>query len=83
MLLKVIKDFSWAHANVNVKHYEKGQTIETDDQDLIEVSVREKWASKARGASAEAQAETASDQPSGEEAAAETATTAGEPNKSE
>lgn len=47
MLLKVIKDFSWAHANVNVKHYEKGQTIETDDLDLIEVSTREGWATDA------------------------------------
>jgi len=44
--LKVIKPFQWAHRHVDVKSYEKGDVIETDDQDLIDVSVSEGWAKK-------------------------------------
>lgn len=49
MQLKVIKPFSWAHRNVHVVEYDKGEVIETDDQDLIEVSLREKWTQKSKG----------------------------------
>lgn len=36
--------FSWAHRGCIVEHFEKGQEIETEDEDLIEVSIREGWA---------------------------------------
>jgi hypothetical protein len=49
MKLTVKKPFSWAHKGVTVVAYEAGQTIETDDQDLIDVSTKEGWTSKARG----------------------------------
>lgn len=48
MKLKVKKPFSWAHRGVDVKQYEVGQEIETDDQDLIDVSTKEGWASVKR-----------------------------------
>jgi len=35
---------------VTVVAYEAGQTIETDDQDLIDVSTKEGWTSKGRSA---------------------------------
>ncbi|MGG7603539.1 HeH/LEM domain-containing protein [Massilia sp. BKSP1R2A-1] len=35
--------FSWAHRGVQVEHFAEGQVIETDDQDLIDVSEREGW----------------------------------------
>ena len=44
MQLKVITDFSWAHRHVEIKEHKTGDIIETDDQDLIEVSTRERWA---------------------------------------
>lgn len=50
MKLTVKKPFSWAHKGVTVVAYEAGQTIETDDQDLIDVSTKEGWTSKGRSA---------------------------------
>lgn len=50
MKLTVKKPFSWAHQGVTVVAYEAGQTIETDDQDLIDVSTKEGWTSKGRSA---------------------------------
>ena len=47
MKLTVKKPFSWAHRGVTVEHFEAGQTIETEDQDLIDVSTKEGWTSKA------------------------------------
>lgn len=44
MKLHVIAAFDWAHAGIVVERFEPGQEIETDDQDLIEVSERESWA---------------------------------------
>lgn len=44
--LKAKKPFSWAHQHVNVKEYVKGDVIETDDVDLIQVSVKEGWAAE-------------------------------------
>lgn len=46
MKLKVKQDFAWAHGGVTVINYVKGQVVETEDADLIEVSTREKWAAK-------------------------------------
>jgi hypothetical protein len=43
MQLKAKKNFSWAHRGVQVEHYEAGQVIETEDQDLIAVSTSEGW----------------------------------------
>ncbi len=43
MKLTAVKSFSWAHQGVQVEHFEKGQEIETDDEDLIEVATREGW----------------------------------------
>lgn len=49
MKLIAQEDFSWAHRGVDVEQFEKGQEIETDDEDLIEVSTREGWAAAAEG----------------------------------
>jgi hypothetical protein len=44
MKLKIKQDFAFAHRGVDVRHYEAGQEIESDDADLIEVAIREGWA---------------------------------------
>ena len=49
MKLTVKKPFSWAHRGVTVEHFEVGQAIETEDQDLIDVSTKEGWTSKGKG----------------------------------
>ena len=36
--------FSWAHRGVEIEHFEAGQEIETEDQDLIDVATAEGWA---------------------------------------
>lgn len=36
--------FSWAHRGVQVELFEVGQSIETDDPDLIGVAAAEGWA---------------------------------------
>jgi hypothetical protein len=43
MKLIVITAFSWAHRGVDIQQYAKGDEIETEDQDLIDVSTREGW----------------------------------------
>lgn len=48
MNLKAKQDFSWAHQGVRIEEFAKGQHIETDDEDLIAVSIREGWAEKAK-----------------------------------
>ncbi|WP_288379827.1 hypothetical protein [uncultured Massilia sp.] len=53
MKLHVIAAFDWAHAGIAVERFESGQEIETDDQDLIDVSEREGW-TKREGARATA-----------------------------
>ena len=50
MKLTVKKPFSWAHKGVTVEAFEVGQSIETEDQDLIDVSTKEGWTSKGRSA---------------------------------
>lgn len=35
--------FSWAHRGCEIEHFAKGQEIDTEDQDLIAVSIREGW----------------------------------------
>lgn len=44
MKLTAKQAFSWAHRGIDVVHYEAGQEIETDDQDLIAVSQADGWA---------------------------------------
>lgn len=48
MKLKVKTPFKWAHQGVRVEEFEAGQVIETDDQDLIEVSQHEGWTVRPR-----------------------------------
>lgn len=50
MELKVMKPFDWAHKGVRVESFEKGQVINTEDEDLIRVSIDEKWCSRVKGA---------------------------------
>lgn len=73
MKLTVKKPFSWAHRGVTVEHFEAGQTIETEDQDLIDVSTKEGWTSKGRAKAADA---TDTTQPAADAAGDTTDTTA-------
>lgn len=36
--------FDWAHKGIRVERFEEGAEIETEDQELIDVSTREGWA---------------------------------------
>jgi hypothetical protein len=63
-MFTIEQDFSWAHNHVDVKTYTKGDTLETDDQDLIDVATVEGWirpaeekATKARKAAPENKAD--------------------------
>jgi hypothetical protein len=49
MKLIAQEPFSWAHRGVEVEHFEKGAEIDTEDQDLIDVSTGEGWAAPADG----------------------------------
>jgi hypothetical protein len=44
MKLTVLKPFDWAHEHVRVQSYQAGESIETEDADLIAVAIGEKWA---------------------------------------
>lgn len=46
MKLKAKQAFSWAHDHVRVEEFAKGQVIETEDEDLIRVSLEEGWTVK-------------------------------------
>jgi hypothetical protein len=46
MNLIVKKPFSWAHQGTQIESFEVGQTIETEDADLIAVATSEGWAAK-------------------------------------
>lgn len=61
MKLKVIKAFEWAHQNVRVESYAKGQTIETEDEDLIRVATSEGWVSRPRTNPEDASTDAAAD----------------------
>lgn len=43
MKLIALIDFSWAHRGCDVEVFAKGQPIETEDADLIRVSLEEGW----------------------------------------
>lgn len=51
MHLKAKQDFSWAHRGVQIEEFKKGQLIETEDKDLIDVATKEGWAEKAKAPS--------------------------------
>ncbi|MDC8756255.1 hypothetical protein [Janthinobacterium fluminis] len=40
--------FSWAHRGVEIEQFAQGQSIETDDADLIAVALAEGWAKDMR-----------------------------------
>jgi hypothetical protein len=44
MKLIAIQDFSWAHRGCIVQAYAVGDDIETDEQDMVDVTIREGWA---------------------------------------
>lgn len=46
MKLTVKKPFAWAHQGIRIEHFEPGQVIDTEDEDLIAVSTKQKWAVK-------------------------------------
>lgn len=74
MKLNVVKPFSWAHQGVRVESFAEGQVIETDDEDLIRVALKEKWVKRDKAGSAEGQAST----PAAAEAAASVGDAAGQ-----
>lgn len=43
MHLKVKKAFKWAHRHVDVQEHNAGDVIDTEDKDLIRVSIEEGW----------------------------------------
>lgn len=50
MKLKITKPFDFAHRGCEVKHYAKGEEIDTDtaDPELVKVVTDEGWAAKPR-----------------------------------
>jgi len=50
MKLKITKSFPFAHRGCDVVQYTAGQEVDTEDQDLIDTALTEKWATKAREA---------------------------------
>lgn len=44
MKLNIVKTFAFAHGGYRVVEYAEGSEVETDDQELIEVSTDEGWA---------------------------------------
>jgi hypothetical protein len=44
MKLKIQKDFPYFHGGHNRRDYVAGEEIEADDQEFIDVSLREGWA---------------------------------------
>lgn len=50
MKLRITKSFPFAHRGCDVVQYTAGQEVDTEDQDLIDTALTEKWATKAREA---------------------------------
>lgn len=44
MELRIKKSFDWAHRGCDIARYEAGQTVQTDDADLVRVACAEGWA---------------------------------------
>jgi len=49
MKLIVQEAFDWAHRGIEIERFEAGAEIETEDQDLIDVSTAEGWTAPAEG----------------------------------
>lgn len=49
MKLIVQENFNWAHRGIDIQQFEAGAEFETEDQDLIEVSIKEGWTAPADG----------------------------------
>ena len=47
MELIALQNFSWAHRGVQIEEFKEGQTIITEDADMISVSAHEGWAAEA------------------------------------
>jgi hypothetical protein len=48
MQLKAKQEFSWAHHGYQVETFAAGQVFETEDAELVSVSVREGWAAEVK-----------------------------------
>lgn len=46
--------FSWAHRGVDIEEFEEGEQFQADDSELIDVAIREGWATPADGEEAPA-----------------------------
>lgn len=46
MKLNIESGFKWAHRGVEIEEFYAGQSIETEDQELIAVAIAEGWASE-------------------------------------
>jgi hypothetical protein len=44
MKLHIQVAFAWAHRGVDVKRYDAGSEVDTDDEDLVRVALAEGWA---------------------------------------
>lgn len=44
MKLTAKQAFSWAHRGIDVVHYEAGQEVEADDDEMVAVALAEGWA---------------------------------------
>lgn len=44
MKLTIKQSFPYFHAGINRRDYEAGQEVDVDDQEMIEVAIREGWA---------------------------------------
>lgn len=47
MKLRIVFDFAFAHHGYDVKQYTAGDVIDAEDPELVEIAVREGWASDA------------------------------------
>lgn len=66
MKLRVVKDFKFAHRGCDVVEYPAGTEIDATDEQLIEVALKEKWVTKARGSSPENKALTSAGENKGD-----------------
>lgn len=55
MQLIVIAPFDWAHQGVRIEHFPLNAEFETEDVELIDVSIREKWTRHANSNGADAE----------------------------
>lgn len=52
MKLEIKQDFLFAHGGTRIEAFVAGATVETDDQELIDVALAEGWAAEAGAAPA-------------------------------